>query len=140
MRVSVKRACFSLAIARITVPIYPKCKVMQAVLDPLGMPLATDVVAGNRADDPLYVPCIERVQASLGAAACCMWATARWRRERRELGLQARGLITCVRCLRCNWLRENSKRLWKPLSEAGGSEPGVSRKRRRQARADCPRL
>jgi transposase len=47
-------------------PDLPQVKVMQAVLDPLGMPLATDVVAGNRADDPLYVPCIERVQASLG--------------------------------------------------------------------------
>jgi transposase len=46
-------------------PDVPQVKVMQAVLDPLGMPLATDVVAGNRADDPLYVPCIERVQASL---------------------------------------------------------------------------
>ena len=30
------------------------------------MPLATEVVSGNRADDPLYVPCIERVQASVG--------------------------------------------------------------------------
>ena len=39
---------------------------MQAVLDPLGMPLATDVVSGERADDPLYLPCIARVQASLG--------------------------------------------------------------------------
>jgi transposase len=39
---------------------------MQALLDPLGMPLATDVVSGERADDPLYVPCIQRVQASLG--------------------------------------------------------------------------
>src|SRR5215467_4515620 len=39
---------------------------MQAVLDPLGMPLATDVVSGERADDPLYVPCIARVQASVG--------------------------------------------------------------------------
>src|SRR5712691_2376483 len=39
---------------------------MQAVLDPLGMPLATDVVAGERADDPLYMPCIARVQASVG--------------------------------------------------------------------------
>ena len=39
---------------------------MQAVLDPLGMPLVTDVVSGERADDPLYIPCIERVQASLG--------------------------------------------------------------------------
>jgi transposase len=47
-------------------PDLPQVKVMQAVLDPLGMPLATDVVAGNRADDPLYVPCIERVQTSLG--------------------------------------------------------------------------
>jgi transposase len=47
-------------------PDLPQIKVMQAVLDPLGMPLVTDVVSGERADDPLYVPCIERVQASVG--------------------------------------------------------------------------
>ena len=47
-------------------PDLPQVKVMQAVLDPLGMPLATDVVSGQRADDPLYIPCIERVQQSLG--------------------------------------------------------------------------
>ncbi len=47
-------------------PDLPQVKVMQAVLDPLGMPLATDVVSGERADDPLYMPCIERVQASVG--------------------------------------------------------------------------
>src|SRR5712671_6626592 len=47
-------------------PDLPQGKVMQAVLDPLGMPLATDVVSGERADDPLYMPCIERVQASVG--------------------------------------------------------------------------
>jgi transposase len=47
-------------------PDLPQVKVMQAVLDPLGMPLATDVVSGERADDPLYVPCIQRVQASIG--------------------------------------------------------------------------
>src|SRR5437867_9651845 len=47
-------------------PDLPQVKVMQAVLDPLEMPLATDVVSGERADDPLYMPCIERVQASLG--------------------------------------------------------------------------
>lgn len=47
-------------------PDLPQVKVMQAVLDPLGMPLATDVVSGERADAPLYVPCIARVQASLG--------------------------------------------------------------------------
>jgi transposase len=47
-------------------PDLPQVKVMQAVLDPLGMPVATDVVSGEHADDPLYVPCIERVQQSLG--------------------------------------------------------------------------
>ena len=47
-------------------PDFPQVKVMQAVLDPLGMPLASDVVSGERADDPLYVPCIARVQDSLG--------------------------------------------------------------------------
>src|SRR3989440_11904668 len=47
-------------------PHLPKAKVMQAVLAPLGMPLARDVVSGERADDPLYMPCIERVQASVG--------------------------------------------------------------------------
>jgi transposase len=47
-------------------PDLPQVKVMQAVLDPLGMPVATDVVSGERADDPLYVPCIQRVQESLG--------------------------------------------------------------------------
>ena len=47
-------------------PDLPHVKGMQAVLDPLGLPLATEVVAGARADDPLYIPCIQRVQASRG--------------------------------------------------------------------------
>ena len=42
---------------------------MQAVLDPLGMPLATDVVSGQHADDPLYLPCIKRLEHSLGRNA-----------------------------------------------------------------------
>src|ERR671924_237293 len=46
-------------------PDLPQVKVMQAVLDPLGMPVATDVVSGDRADDPLYLPCIARVREGL---------------------------------------------------------------------------
>src|SRR4051812_32428602 len=46
-------------------PDLPQVKLMLATLDPLGMPLAADVVAGNLADDPLYLPTIGRVQASL---------------------------------------------------------------------------
>src|SRR5574341_2334001 len=47
-------------------PDLPQVKVMQAVLEPVGMQLATDVVSGERADDPLYVPCIERVRKRVG--------------------------------------------------------------------------
>jgi len=39
--------------------------VMVSALDPLGLPVATDVVPGQRADDPLYVPALTRVRASL---------------------------------------------------------------------------
>lgn len=46
-------------------PDLPQVKVMLAVVDPLGMPVATQVVAGQRADDPLYVPAIQAVRASL---------------------------------------------------------------------------
>lgn len=41
-------------------------KVMLASLDPLGMPLATLVVAGNRADDGLYLPAIARARHVIG--------------------------------------------------------------------------
>lgn len=42
-------------------PSLAQVKVMVAALDPLGLPLVTQVVAGNQADDPLYVPAVERV-------------------------------------------------------------------------------
>src|SRR3954454_1624208 len=47
-------------------PDRPQLKVAAAILDPLGLPLATAVVPGNTADDPLYIPAIRAVQQSLG--------------------------------------------------------------------------
>ena len=47
-------------------PDFPHLKVMQAALDPLGMPLATLVASGETADDPLYIPAIRQVRAGLG--------------------------------------------------------------------------
>lgn len=41
-------------------------KVMLAALDPLGVVVAADVVAGQRADDGLYLPTILRLQTTLG--------------------------------------------------------------------------
>jgi transposase len=47
-------------------PDRPQFKIACAVLDPLGLPLATAVVPGNSTDDPLYVPAIAAVRQSLG--------------------------------------------------------------------------
>jgi transposase len=41
-------------------------KVLLAALDPLGVVVAADVVAGQRADDGLYLPTILRLQTTLG--------------------------------------------------------------------------
>lgn len=42
-------------------PSLRQVKLMVAALDPLGMPLVTQVVAGDTADDNLYKPAVERV-------------------------------------------------------------------------------
>jgi transposase len=47
-------------------PDLPQVNVMRSVLDPLGLPVATDIVPGQRADDPLYLPAIARVRESIG--------------------------------------------------------------------------
>jgi transposase len=46
-------------------PDLPQLKVVLATLDPLGVPIVTEVVSGERADDPLYLPAIARVRSSL---------------------------------------------------------------------------
>lgn len=47
-------------------PTLRQIKAMMATLDPLGLPLALEVVSGEQADDRLYLPTIDRVLASLG--------------------------------------------------------------------------
>jgi len=46
-------------------PSRPQIKVMTGSLDPLGMPLATDVLSWERADDGLYIPLIKRIEAGI---------------------------------------------------------------------------
>lgn len=46
-------------------PDLPQVKVLLATLDPLGMPAATEVLSGERADDQLYLPAIARVRGGL---------------------------------------------------------------------------
>ena len=47
-------------------PDLPQLKINLSVLDPLGLPVTTTVVSGERADDPLSVPEIQQVQQSVG--------------------------------------------------------------------------
>lgn len=49
-------------------PALKQVKVMLGTLDPLGLPLAVDVVSGEKADDPLYIPIIDRLIACLQQA------------------------------------------------------------------------
>jgi transposase len=46
-------------------PTRPQIKVMMGSLDPMGMPLATEVLSGERADDGLYLPIIARIRTGL---------------------------------------------------------------------------
>jgi transposase len=46
-------------------PDLAQLKVVLASLDPLGMPLATEVLSGEHADDPVYLPMIARVREGL---------------------------------------------------------------------------
>jgi transposase len=48
-------------------PDLPQLKVMLSALDPLGLPVATQIVSGERADDRLYLPAIAQVSQSLDA-------------------------------------------------------------------------
>lgn len=47
-------------------PDLPQIKVNMSSLDPLGLPVTTTLVSGEKADDPLYVPEVRKVQATLG--------------------------------------------------------------------------
>ena len=46
-------------------PDLAQVKMRLATLDPLAMPLLSRIVAGNSADDPLYLPAVEQVRKSL---------------------------------------------------------------------------
>lgn len=46
-------------------PDLAQVKIMLSSLDPLGMPIATDILSGNTADDSLYIPAIKRVSSTV---------------------------------------------------------------------------
>jgi transposase len=47
-------------------PDLPQFKVMLATLDPLGLAVGLQVVSGEKADDPLYIPAIDQARQNVG--------------------------------------------------------------------------
>ena len=66
-------------------------KLMMGALDPLGLPLATDVVSGERADDGLYVPIIERIVTTLATVGLLFVGDSKMSAWATRLHLRARG-------------------------------------------------
>ena len=72
-------------------PDLPQVKVNLSVLDPLGMPVATQVVSGERADDPLYVPAIEQVRKSLARSGLLYVGDSKMAAQATRAAVQAHG-------------------------------------------------
>jgi transposase len=47
-------------------PDLAQVKIMLATLDPLGLPIASEILSGNRSDDGLYIPAVEQVRETIG--------------------------------------------------------------------------
>ena len=130
-------------------------KVMLGALDPLGMPIATLVVAGHEADDGLYVPTITRSRPVVGQGGrlyigdCKMGALAT--RAFIHAGgdyylvpLAQRGEVPelLARCLEQVWAKEQSLELiWAPEDEGTNARPqllalGFETTRRQEAEVD----
>ena len=72
-------------------PTLRQIKAMMATLDPLGLPLALEVVSGEQADDRLYVPTIDRVLACLGRQGLLMVGDCKMSALATRAHVQARG-------------------------------------------------
>jgi transposase len=60
-----QKSIFQLGHSKDKRPDLAQVKIRLATLDPFGLPLATQVVEGNEADDPLYEPAIKQVRDTL---------------------------------------------------------------------------
>lgn len=72
-------------------PDLPQVKIALATLDPFGVPLASEVLSGEKADDPVYVPLIDRVHQGLERAGLLYVGDCKMAAERTRAHLQAQG-------------------------------------------------
>ncbi|HLY24895.1 MAG TPA: IS1634 family transposase, partial [Aggregatilineales bacterium] len=72
-------------------PDLPQVKIALATLDPFGVPLASEVLSGEKADDPVYVPLIDRVHQGLGRAGLLYVGDCKMAAEKTRAHIQAQG-------------------------------------------------
>jgi transposase len=83
-------------------PDLPQLKVVLASLDPLGLPLATEVISGEHADDPVYLPIIARVREGLQKNRLLYVETAKWQPCKHARCCKHKGISICVLWRQCN--------------------------------------
>ena len=72
-------------------PDLPQIKIALATLDPFGVPLASEVLCGEKADDPVYVPLVDRVHQGLGRAGLLYVGDCKMAAEKTRAHIQAQG-------------------------------------------------
>jgi transposase len=72
-------------------PDLPQVKIALATLDPFGVPLASEVLSGEKADDPVYVPLIDRVHQGLQRAGLLYVGDCKMAAEKTRAHIQAQG-------------------------------------------------
>lgn len=72
-------------------PDLPQVKLALATLDPFGVPLVSEVLSGEKADDPLYVPLIDRVHRGLARAGLLYVGDCKMAAEKTRAHIQAQG-------------------------------------------------
>ncbi len=115
-------------------PDLPQLKVMLSALDPLGLPLVTQVVAGKAADDPLYIPAIEQVSQSLPGHGVLYVGDCKMAALSTRAYVQAQGTTICAlwprrRCQPRSWTvleasleRRASLTVWRCIEAKAGEE------------------
>src|SRR5690348_4708485 len=72
-------------------PDLPQVKIALATLDPFGVPLASEVLSGEKADDRVYVPLIDRVHQGLERAGLLYVGDCKMAAEKTRAHIQAQG-------------------------------------------------
>src|SRR5882762_2713379 len=93
-------------------PDLPQLKISVSTLDPLGLPLTATIVRGEKADDPLYIPEIERVRDTLQRRGLLFVGDSKMAASRRACTWRRAAIITSARCLR----RRSARRNWRSCS------------------------